>query len=357
VNTIANTWKFVTTMSLKVEDSKEYKEIHKRVELLQLLKQYYGSGANFYDFDTGDLPLRELIAFMSDEGYPRRLPETEHVLKRVDEEIITLENKKKQMRLQEMESRNLNSLLIITSWTKLIGTQNKGVFLSKPVLDLRRDTIVMLTDETQTFKELTDERIAVIFGPGIYYSEFSVDSGNYLEDSFEINGICLPLNLLGKIYTADKIYHSDKIDATITEVSTILPFHIMEQEETVQTYVKGIISRNVFLPNKVALEKFNHHILEGGSYPVAEGFKIMSAHPLWYNKLLVEPDYELRTGSGKKAYSTAGIGSLSGMVHKLKPIIFSSPSKEREQLERIEEIVKQYRELGFQLLKSWIPSY
>ena len=221
-------------MSLNVEDSKEYKEIHKRVELMQLLKLYYGSGANFYDFDTGDIPLRDLIAFMSDEGYPRSLPETEHVLKRIYEEIISLENKKKEMRLQDLESRNLNSLLIITSWTKLLGTPNKGVFLDKPVMDLRRDTIVMLTDETQTFKELTDERLAVIFGPGIYHAEFAVDKGNYLEDSLEINGVCLPLELLGKIYTADKIYQSDKIDATITEVSTILPFHIIEQEETVQ---------------------------------------------------------------------------------------------------------------------------
>ena len=344
-------------MSLKVEDSDEYKKIQKRIDLLQLLKQYYGSGANFYDFDTGEIPLRELIAFMADEGYPRRLPETEHILKRVDDEIISLENSKKGMRLQEIDDRNLNSLLIITSWTKLIGTSNKGVFLDRPVMDLRRDTIVMLTDETQTFKELTDERIAVIFGPGIYYSEFAVDRGNYLEDSLEINGICLPLDLLGKIYTADKIYHSDKIDATITEVSTILPFHIIEQSETVQTYVKGIISRNVIHPNKSALEKFNQHIMDPVSYSKSDGFKIMSAHPLWYNKLLVEPDYEYRTGSGKKAYSTAGIGSLSGMVHKIKPIIFSSPQKERDQLDRIEEIVKQYREMGFHLLKAWIPSY
>ena len=344
-------------MSLKVEDSKEYKNIQKRIDLLQLLKQYYGSGANFYDFDTGEIPLRELIAFMSDEGYPRSLPETEHVLKRVDEEIIALENKKKGMRLQEMESRNLNSLLIITSWTKLIDTPNKGMYLNKPVTDLRRDTIVMLTDETQTFKEINDERIAVIFGPGIYYSEFAVDKGNYLEDFLEINGVCLPLDLLGKIYTADKIYQSDKIDATITEVSTIIPFHIIEQTETVQTYVKGVISRNVFHPNKSAIEHFNQHIMKGTSYDVSEGFKIVSAHPLWFNKLLVEPDQIYTTGSGKRTYSTAGIGSLTGMVHKLKPLIFASPSKETEQLDRITEIVKQYREMGFQLLKKWIPSY
>ncbi len=344
-------------MTLKVEDSKEYNAIQRRIELLELLKQYYGSGANFYDFETGEIPLRDLIAFMSDEGYPRRLPETEHVLKRIDEEILDLQNKKKEMRLHEIETRNLNSLLIITSWTKLLNTPTKGVYLDKPVTDLRRDTIVMLTDETLTFKELTDERIAIIFGPGIYYTEFAVDRGNYLEDYLEINGVCLPLNLLGKIYTADKIYHSDKIDATITEVSTILPFHIIEQTETVQTYVKGIISRNVFLPNKIALEKFNQHIMEPSSYQVSEGFKIMSAHPLWFNKLLVESDNIYRTGSGKRAYSTAGIGSLSGTVHKLKPTIFSSPQIEREQLERISEIVKQYREMGLALLKAWIPSY
>ncbi len=343
-------------MSLEIEDSDAYKKINKRIALLNLLKQYYGTGGNLYDFDTGEIPVRQLIAFMSDEGYPRRLVDAEHVLKKLDTEIIELEAKKKSMRLQEMEDRNLNSLLIITSWTKLINTPTKGVYLKRPVVDLRRDTIIMLTDETQTFKELTDERIAVIFGPGIYYTEFAVDKGNYLEDYFEINGVCLPLDLLGKIYTAEKIYHSDKIDATITEVSTILPFHILEQAETVQTYVRGIISRNVFHPNKNALEKFNQHINNPTSYLSKDGFKIMSAHPLWYNKLLVESDQVYRTGSGKRVYSTAGIGSLSSMVHKLKPIMFSTPNKEKEQLERITEIVKQYKEVGMKLLKTWIPS-
>ena len=343
-------------MSLEIEGSDSYKKIEKRIVLLNLLKQYYGAGGNLYDFDTGDVPVRQLIAFMSDEGYPRRLVDAEHVLKKIDTEIIELEAKKKNMRLQEMEDRNLNSLLIITSWTKLINTPTKGVYLNRPVVDLRRDTIIMLTDETQTFKELTDERIAVIFGPGIYYTEFAVDKGNYLEDYFEINGVCLPLDLLGKIYTAEKIYHSDKIDATITEVSTILPFHILEQAETVQTYVRGIISRNVFHPNKNALDKFNEHINDPTSYLSKDGFKIMSAHPLWYNKLLVESDQVYRTGSGKRAYSTAGIGSLSSKVHKLKPIMFSTPNKERDQLERISEIVKQYREMGMKLLKAWVPS-
>jgi len=344
-------------MSLHVEDSKEYKSIERRIEILNLLKEYYGTGGNFYDFDTGEIPLRELIAFMTDEGYPRSLPEAEVVIQRIHDEILELENKKREMRLSEIKSRHLNSLLIITSWTKLIGTPTKGVYLDKPVTDLRRDTIVMLTDETQTFKEITDERIAVIFGPGIYYSEFAVDKGNYLEDYLEINGICLPLDLLGKIYTAEKIYHSDKIEATITEVSTILPFHIIEQAETVQTYVKGIISRNVIHPNKVALDKFNQHISDPASYQMSSGFKIMSAHPLWYNKLLVESDHFFRTGSGKIAYSTAGIGSLSGMVHKLKPLFFPTPADERDQLERISEIVKQYREMGHKLLKAWMPSY
>ncbi|MHA1592906.1 MAG: hypothetical protein ACTSUP_10625, partial [Candidatus Heimdallarchaeaceae archaeon] len=93
-------------MSLEVEDSDAYKKIEKRIALLELLKQYYGSGGNLYDFDSGDVPVRQLIAFMSDEGYPRRLVEAEHVLKRVDTEIIELESKKKNMRLQEMEDRH-----------------------------------------------------------------------------------------------------------------------------------------------------------------------------------------------------------------------------------------------------------
>ncbi|MHA1686952.1 MAG: hypothetical protein ACTSYD_11210 [Candidatus Heimdallarchaeaceae archaeon] len=343
-------------MSLKVEDSKEYKAIEERIQLLQLLKQYYGTGGNLFNFDSGDIPIRKLIAFMNEEGYPRRVPETEHVIRKIDEEILELEEKKKRMRLQEIESRHLNTLLIIPSWTKLIGTQNKGIYLEKPVLDLKKDTIIMLTDQTQTFREITDERLAVIFGPGIYFAEFSVEPGMYIEDYFEINGICLPLDILGKIYTAERIYHSDKIDATITEISTILPFHIIEQSRTVQAYVRGIISRNVFHPNKNALEKFNSHISDPRSYPISERFKILSAHPLWFNKLLVSSEIIPRSGSGKKMFSTAGIGSISPLVHKLLPMIFSSPQDEIKQLERIREIAKQYREMGIKLLKSWIPS-
>lgn len=343
-------------MSLKVEESEEYKAIEARIQLLQLLKQYYASGGNLFNFDSGDIPIRKLIAFMNEEGYPRRVPEAEHVIRKIDDEILELEAQKKKMRLQEIESRHLNTLLIIPSWTKLIGTQNKGVYLGKPVLDLKRDTIIMLTDQTQTFREITDERLAVIFGPGIFYSEFSVEPGMYIEDYFEINGVCLPLDILGKIYTAEKIYHSDKIEATVTELSTILPFHIIEQSRTVQAYVRGIISRNVFHPNKNAIEKFNTHISDPRSYPVSEKFKIVSAHPLWFNKLLISSEVVPKSGSGKKLFSTAGIGSITPLVHKILPLLFASPQDEHRQLERIREIAKQYREMGMKLLKSWIPS-
>ncbi len=346
----------ITLKGLTVEDSEEYKKIQERIDLLTLVKKYYASGANYYDFDTGDVPLRNLIKFMNDEGFPRKLPDADVVLKRIDEEIYELENKKKNMRLEEIESRHLNSLLIIPSWTKLIGTQMKGFYLGKPVREIKHDTVIMLTDSTRTFKELTNERISVIFGPGIFYTEFSIEPGNFLTHSFEINGICLPLDLLGKIYTAEKIYHSDKIDATITEVSMILPFHIIEQPQTVQAYLKGIISRNVFHPNKVALDYFNEHIFDKESYNIEEGFKIMSAHPLWFNKLLLNPKQIPTTGSGKKELSSAGIGSISPTVHKLLPLIFPSPAKEKEQLEKIREIANQYRDMGYGLLKRWIPS-
>ena len=198
--------------------------------------------------------------------------------------------------------------------------------------------------------------MAVIFGPGIYYSEFAVEKGIYIEDYMEINGICLPLELLGKIYTADKIYISEKIEATITEVSTILPFHIIEQPLTVQAYIKGILSRNVFHPNKNAIEKFNEHIQNPKSYDPNEKFKILSAHPLWYNKLLVTKDYLPKSGSGRILHSTAGIGSIIPLVHKILPLIFESPQDERQELERIREIAKQYKEMGFSLLKKWLPT-
>lgn len=340
---------------LSIKESKEYKRIDKKVKLLHLLKEFYGSG-DMYSFDTGDIPMRELIAFMVEEGYPRRVPEKEQIFRKIDKEILELEETKKKMRLSEIKSRKLNSLLIIPSWTKLVGTPMKGFYLGKPVKELRRDTVVMLVDETHTFKEITQERISVIFGPGIFYSEFAIDRDNYLDSFFEINGLCLSLDLLGKIYTSEKIYSSDTINATITDVSTIIPFHVIEQPRTIQAYVKGILSRNVFHPNKVALELFNSHIQKKNSYNLSTGLKLLSAHPLWFNKFLVESENIPLTGSGKQSFTAAGVSSVLPEAGKLVPMLFSNSEEKNNELSRIKEIKKQYIEMGLGLLRNWIQS-
>ncbi len=341
---------------LKIEESQEYKKMDKRIQLLNLLKEYYGCGGNTLDFDSGDVPLREIISFMTEEGYPRRLVDAEITFRKIDKEIIELEEKKKQWRLKEIKDRHLNSLLIIPSWTKLIGTQMKGLYLGKQVVDLRRDTIIMLTDETQTFKEITKDRIAVIFGPGIFHSEFAVEPGKYIEQTLEINGVCISLDILNKIYTSERIYKSDTIDAVMTEVSTLVPFHIIEQSGTVQTYVRGILSRNVFHPNRIAIERFNQHIQDIRSYTKEEGFKILSAHPLWFNKLLVTNENIPLTGSGKKTISTPGVASVQAAVDKILHSVFPSEKDEMEKLQVIQKLKKEYNEMGIKILKEWIQT-
>jgi len=298
---------------LDVESSEGYLEAESMIQYLIVLKEYYERDANFNELEMGEIKLRELFRFMSDHGFPKKgfvtQEKREGYVKSIQEEIVKTKNDLKKARLSEMKDKELNSILIIPSWSEVIGYKTKGFYLNRPVIELKRDTIVMLSLDTVEVKDKFGNSFALLKGPGLFFTEFSLDKGFYVTNTRDINMLLLPLDILEKLLTAPPIFQSD-IDATINELISIIPFSLIEEVASVQTLLRGIISRNVFHPNKVALDTFLEILETPESFSANDGFKIMSAHEEYFNRILLSNPPPKAKGDESFNITSAGIQSI-----------------------------------------------
>ncbi len=139
---------------LEVEDTDDYNKAVEKQKLLNVLKNYYTSDKGFEDLELESFHIRDMFGFMSDYEYPKKgfidEDEKEGLVNKIDQEIESITQSLKNARLKEIKDKDLNSLLIIPSWSEVIGYKTKGFYLNKPVLDLAKDTIVMLSYDILT---------------------------------------------------------------------------------------------------------------------------------------------------------------------------------------------------------------
>ncbi|MFV2016826.1 MAG: hypothetical protein ACC656_15445 [Candidatus Heimdallarchaeota archaeon] len=110
---------------LDVEKSDAYLEAEHTIKYLKVLKAYYESDDNFDQLELGDIKLRELFRFMSDnefakKGFVDEAGRQQFILK-IAGEINNIQADLKKARLTEIQDKELNSILIIPSWSKVIG--------------------------------------------------------------------------------------------------------------------------------------------------------------------------------------------------------------------------------------------
>ncbi len=342
---------------LDVEDSEEYKKIQQEIKILRQLKAYYEGGGTFYDLELKDgVKLRDLMSRISDLGFPRsnKIPNKQEVIERLNEMIADYEKQLKEMRTKEIKERHLDSLLIIPSWNRVLKRRFNGFYLNRPVLDLRRDTIVMLTAGTAEVVDFYGDPLSIIAGPGIFYTEFSIEPGKYLTNIREINMILMPQEHFERLINAPPIVNA-KIDATVNELMCMMPFHIIEAPYSVQALTRGIVSRNVFHPNKPALEHLWRTCKDKHSFDPRNGFSILSAHPHFYNRLLLTKRNNQK-GLEDRSYhlASAGIAAILDNAEKILNEIMP-PEHQKELLEKFVKIKEEYAKIGHELLTNWAP--
>ncbi len=347
------------SIPLDIEKTKNYQEAVRTKKLLELLRYYYQTQEKFDEMDLGDFSIRDLLLFMSDYGFPKRqfVEDVKPILDQINEEIKTLEEKLKLARLREIEDKNLNSLLIIPSWSELIGRKTLGFYLNRPVIEIRKDTIIMLNNEIEIVLDKLEQEIAMITGPGILFTEFSLDKGKFITNVREINMLILPMELFEKMMNAPPIFEGEIHGSTINEMVTLIPFSIIEEAYSIQAMLRGVISRNIFLPNKPAIDAFNNLIKDTHSFHVSNGYSILSAHPDYFNRLLLTGDKNpnaITIGDSSYSLSSAGIASIVD-GRKLLNELIPEKSKQENLLLKIRDVKFQYIKTGESLIYDWMP--
>ena len=346
-----------TMPHLDVENNEEYKKISQEILLLEHVKRYYLNNQDMYSLELNGVGLRELIRYMNEHRYPKRKlssVEIKGMVERIDSEIARMRKEQSVMRHQEIKNRDLNSLLIIPSWNAILQRRFNGFYLNRPVIDLRRDTVVMVTAQTFESADYYGDKISLVTGPGIFYTEFATDPGKYIVNVREINMLLLPEVHLKKLLEAPSSIHSKSFNGTINDYLALIPFHIIESAYSIQALTRGVVRRSVFHPNKPALDAFLKQVKDKDSYRKIDGFKILSAHPHYYNRLLLTKPPKTSGADSFYNLSSAGIAAILDNGQRLIDEIIP-PMKQLEILEKILKVKKQYVELGHRILTDWMP--
>lgn len=340
-------------MSLDVEDTEDYKKSSRRINLLGTLKHYYESDAKFDELELGDFTMRDILMFMGDNEYPKRqfVDNVEEIIAKIDKEITEIKLSQKAQRLNEIKDKNLKSLLIIPSWSKVVQKKTMGFYLNKPVIDISTDTVIMLNHKIEIVTDKMGQNFAIISGPGMLYTKFSLAEGSYITNVKPINLIVLPVEDSERLLSAPTIFESD-LDATFNELISIIPFSLIEEPQSIQTFLRGVLARNVFHPYKEVFEMFSKALRDPDSYNPEDGYFILSAHQLYHNRLMITKEIKTR-GDESYKIATPGVASIIPGQKLLDELL--SRETQKEYLEEYVNIKKEYIATGERLLMDWLP--
>ncbi len=342
-------------MDFDYQKTELYKNLRHEIKILEHLLEYYVTGTTYDELELKEVSLLELIGYMRSRNWPSNKDplDRRRMIKKIEEKISTLKRKLNMMQAEEIKKKNLNMMLIINSWTKLINATSKGFYLGKAVGNIRRDTVIILTDSAFEYKEINEEENVLIFGPGIYFTTFSLmaNPNMHITDYRPINGLLITKEILDKMYNAPPIYESDTVNLIINELMATVPFDLILKPTHTRAYIKGILTRNVFLKIKEVLNALQDLCKDPTQYTQEKGFSILSYTRLYPNRLLVSGSYEKMN---KYKLMIAGVGAAQPTADKIIKEIFTDEFMLEERFEMFQKIKREYINLGQRILFEWL---
>ncbi len=343
--------------------SQREKEIEEKISVLEAekkilegIKAYYGQNLSYADLEeiTG-ISMPELKRYQNDHDYPYRLGlrNLNSVIDKADQRIQEIDN-------QILEIKGaifgaLDQILFIPSWRKLLGSNFNGFYLNQPVQKIFQDNVVLLPDVALSgFEETTGEPFFLITGLGVYWVKFQLGPGSIVTDHREITGIVLPLDMYEKAQdVSGSILNSEKM--RMTEYMTSIPFSLIFAKRTTQMYLRGVLARNVFLPNKECFDQLLTSCNDPNSFNSDEGLKILSGGlstqiQLYTNELLTEKKVD------RYSNLIAGIKNTQPKLNKILANLQLESMREGV-FTNIHQMKREFREIGRNILFDWLPGY
>ncbi|MFX0204657.1 MAG: hypothetical protein ACFFDT_01635 [Candidatus Hodarchaeota archaeon] len=343
--------------------SQPQKEIEKKISELEAekrilggIKAYYGQNLSYAELEeiTG-ITMPELKRYQNDHDYPYRLglQNMKSVIEKADQRIQEIDEQI--LEIKDKIFGALDQILFIPSWRKLINSNFNGFYLNQPVQQIFQDNIVLLPDVALSgFEETTGEPFFLITGLGVYWVKFQLGPGSIVTDHREITGIVLPLDIYERAQdVSGSILNSEKL--RMTEYMTSIPFSIIFAPRTTQMYLRGVLARNVFLPNKECFDQLLTSCNDPNSFSQDEGLKILSGGlstkiQLYTNELLTEKQLD------KYSNLIAGIKNTQPKLNKILANLQLESMRDGV-FTNIHQMKREFREIGRNLLLDWMPGY
>ncbi len=249
--------------------------------------------------------------------------------KKEKEEKERLEREKKekleQERLEKWNKQDRlipnNMIFIIPSWGNLLGLPSKGRYVNQEVTKILTDIVIFFAG-SECAVETEKGTVYFIFGLGYYYTKFEVQhkselsKGSYITDSRNLTTLVLSDFVYDQLAKSQKITLEDDRDVIIADDVIKIPTDLSFKTENLQTFIKGAIMRNVFIPNKEIILNFMKEILNPDNFDLGRGHFILSANRDNYNKILVSENLKEFLPSGYTS-ATAGISEITGGADEL----------------------------------------
>ncbi|MHA1974164.1 MAG: hypothetical protein ACTSW1_14290 [Candidatus Hodarchaeales archaeon] len=341
--------------SLEKDVDQKVSKLDSEKKILEGIKAYYEQNLSYSDLEeiTG-VSIREFKRYQKDNNYPYRVGvyNRKGVFDKIDQRIEEID--REILKLKESILGTLDQILFIPSWNRMIGSNFNGFYLNQPVQKIFQDNVVLLPDLALTgFEDTTGEPFFLITGVGLYWVKFQLGAGSIVTDYREITGIVLPLDLYERAQDeAGSILNSEKI--RMTEFMTSIPFSIILAKRTTQMYLRGVLARNIFLPNKECFDQLYESCKDPDTFNPEEGLKILSGglstdRPLYTNEILTEKRLS------NYSNMIAGIKNVQPKLNKILSNL-QIDSTEKVFFDKINQIKTEFRDVGRNLLLDWMPT-
>ncbi|MFX0094116.1 MAG: methylmalonyl-CoA mutase family protein, partial [Candidatus Hodarchaeota archaeon] len=259
-------------------------EINKEKKILNALMAYYTKDTSLEEVSNlAEVSIVEFKKYQTKHDYPHRLKPIEKLVISPPKRFLERIDSPVKQRLGDLEQ-----IMYISSWSRIIGSKFRVVYLNEPVLEIFQDSVVLLPAYFLTgVEDSLGEPFVLLIGPGIYYVQFRLKPGEIISDYREITGIIL---LQEQYKKAQNISESEINPSKIlmTDEMITIPFSLLLAKQTTQMFLRGVVARNIKKPFDKLFELCRNHYSflekEGfpGEYPLTRGvFPTMYRARFW----------------------------------------------------------------------------
>ncbi len=214
-------------------------------------------------------------------------------------------------------------IFIIPRWNNLLGTSFKGFYANRIVSNIHLDSVIMFSSMECSVTEKTGTSY-FLFGCGLYFLKFELDNRTYILDQRELNGLVLSDFVYDYMSTAPQVALENDDDVIINELAIKIPMNLADKSSTKQTFIRGVLMRNIFVPYKEVILRMMEQAQKTGTYDIEQtGYKILSSHPGDFNRILLSEAFRFDQSVKDYIKPTAGVSNIHFHADKILNEFFS----------------------------------